>query len=126
MENLFVYGTLMRGQDQEGLVAHLPVQAAFTRGALWRAPAGYPALEFNAGGAQIVGEVLTLPDPSMFIVLDLYEGIADGLYTRTRIPVQTEEGISTAWAYTMNAQQLRRAGCRRMELTDWRKTRRRV
>ena len=119
--HLFVYGTLMRGEEREGIVAHLDTQPAIVRGQLWRAPAGYPALFMDPSGLPIRGELLAIEQPSIFMVLDLYEGIAEGLYNREIIDVQTEKGPTQAWAYTMSRQQLRRAGCRLLKTNDWRK-----
>ncbi len=119
-EHLFVYGTLMRGEEREGIVAHLPNQPAIAMGQLWRAPAGYPALFVDPNGLPIRGELLAIEQPSIFMVLDLYEGVAEGLYTREIIDVQTERGPVQAWAYIMSQQQLRRAGCRFIKTTDWR------
>ena len=119
--HLFVYGTLMRGEEREGIVAHLDMQPAIARGQLWRAPAGYPALFVDPHGLPIRGELLAIEQPSIFMVLDLYEGVAEGLYTREIIEVHTETGPTTAWSYIMSQQQLRRAGCQLLKTTDWRK-----
>ena len=117
---LFVYGTLMRGEEREGIVAHLPAKPAIARGHLWRAPAGYPALLIDSQGLPIRGELLAVEQPSIFMVLDLYEGVAEGLYNREIIDVQTENGSTQAWAYVMTRQQLRRAGCQLLKTMDWR------
>ncbi len=120
MERLFVYGTLMRGEDREGLVVHLQVQAATARGHLWKAAAGYPALVLNPEGPRIAGEVLEVPDPALFHILDLYEGISEDLYERTLIEVETSNGTCEAWAYVMNSLQLKRSKCTPIKRTDWR------
>ena len=119
--HLFVYGTLMRGEEREGIVAHLSMVPAITRGQLWRAPAGYPALFIDPNGHPIRGELLRIEQPSIFMVLDLYEGVAEGLYTREIIDVQTEDGPIQAWAYIMSKKQLRLAGCQAIKTMDWRK-----
>lgn len=120
MEKLFVYGTLMRGEEREGLVVHLQVQTATTRGYLWKAAAGYPALVLHPEGRKIAGEVLALPDPSLFHILDLYEGVSEDLYDRTLIEVETRDGTCEAWAYVMNSLQLKRSKCTPIKTTDWR------
>jgi gamma-glutamylcyclotransferase (GGCT)/AIG2-like uncharacterized protein YtfP len=124
MELLFVYGTLLRGEDREGLVSQFDVRTAVTLGKLWRVPAGYPALQFSMEGKPIAGEVLTLDGPSVLSVLDLYEGVREGLYDRIRLPVQTDKGTEQAWAYVMSSTQLRRAGCVPLKVSDWRHYRR--
>jgi gamma-glutamylcyclotransferase (GGCT)/AIG2-like uncharacterized protein YtfP len=118
--HLFVYGTLLRGEERDGMVLSLPVSPATTVGRLHMVPAGYPALEMAPRGAQISGEVLSLDHPGILTLLDLVEGVADGLYSRVVIPVQTAERTLDAWAYVMGPQQLRRAGCRPLRVRDWR------
>jgi len=117
---LFIYGTLMRGEERDGLVAHLTAHPATVRGNLWRAPAGYPALQMNPNGLDIAGELLVLEQQSILMVLDLYEGVAEGLYTREVIDVSVKGQTESAWAYTMSSLQLRRAGCAPLKATDWR------
>lgn len=119
-EHLFVYGTLLRGEERAGLVSQFEVRPAHTLGELWRAPAGYPALKFHPNGEPIAGELLSLDTPSVLVVLDLYEGVGEGLYSRIKIPVQTNSGTEMAWAYVMSPSQLRDAGCVRLKLSDWR------
>ena len=125
MSQLFVYGTLMRGEEREGLLSHLDVRPATIIGRLWRAPAGYPALELVPNGRPIVGEVLTLDTPSILVALDLIEGVSQGLYHRIETTVQTIEGTEKAWVYVMNASQLRQADCIPLKGNDWRKFRHR-
>lgn len=120
MAHLFVYGTLMRGEERDGMVLSLPVAPATTRGRLHMVPAGYPALELDPKAAEISGELLTLEDPGILTLLDLVEGVAQGLYTRAQIPVWTADGMLEAWAYVMGIQQLRRAACRPLKVKDWR------
>ena len=125
MEYLFVYGTLLRGEERDGFVVHLTVRAGTTRGRLWRAPAGYPVLQVDPEGLDIAGELLTIDDLKTLRVLDLLEGVADGLYSRIRVPVVSDGRTVEAWAYAMDASQLRRTHCTRLELRDWRAFRRR-
>ena len=117
---LFVYGTLMRGEERDGLVAHLSAVPATVRGHLWRAPAGYPALMLDPSGPKIQGELLKLNQESILMVLDLYEGVAEGLYTREIIDVNVNGQNESAWAYTMSRTQLRMAGCQPTKAIDWR------
>ena len=125
MNQLFVYGTLMRGEEREGFLANLTARPATIRGQLWRAPAGYPALLLVDGGAEITGEVVTLDNPAILTALDLIEGTKEGLYTRTVATIQTETGPQQAWVYVMSPLQLRQAACRQTKTTDWRQLTRR-
>ena len=125
MSHLFVYGTLMRGEERDGFVNHLEARQASIMGRLWRAPAGYPALELTDRGIPIAGEILALDTPSILIALDLIEGVSQGLYNRVQATVQTENGHEMAWVYVMNATQLRQASCTPLKGNDWRKFRRR-
>ncbi len=119
-DHLFVYGTLLRGEERDGMVLSLPMVPATTRGRLHMARAGYPALQSDPAADQVKGELLTLEHPGLLTVLDLVEGVADGLYSRTRIPVRTDDGATEAWAYVMDIHQLRRAECRPLKVRDWR------
>ena len=126
MSQLFVYGSLLRGEERDGLVAHLSHRPATTKGKLWRAPAGYPALELDHRAEASKCEVLTLESPAILTVLDMYEGVREGLYDRIKVTIQTPHGEEQAWAYVMNSAQLRRAQCTRLKGSDWRSfTRRR-
>lgn len=125
MEHLFVYGTLLRGEERDGMVLSLPVAPATTRGRLHIAPAGYPALELDPTAQPVSGEVLTLDNLGTLTLLDLVEGVTDGLYSRVLIPVETDDGPDIAWAYVMDQGQLKRAGCRPLKVRDWRSLARR-
>ena len=125
MEKLFVYGTLMRGEERDGLVVHLKAEAATVRGHLWRASAGYPALVLNPQGPKISGEVLDIPNPALFQILDLYEGISEELYHRKLVEKETQNGTCEAWVYVMNSLQLKRSKCTPIKTTDWRTLHRR-
>jgi gamma-glutamylcyclotransferase (GGCT)/AIG2-like uncharacterized protein YtfP len=119
-EHLFVYGTLMRGEERDGLVTHLSVSSASVNGHLWRVPAGYPALQLAHDGPKISGELLKLDQQSILMVLDLYEGVGENVYDRKEIDVSANGTTVRAWAYVMSNPQLRRAGCRPLKSTDWR------
>ena len=117
---LFVYGTLMRGEERDGLVAHLTATPATVRGQLWKAPAGYPALYLDPSGQEITGELLELGTDSILMVLDLYEGVGEGLYSREQAQVFVHGKQEHAWVYVMSRAQLRMAGCRALKTNDWR------
>ena len=121
MTQLFVYGSLLKGEDRDGLVAHLSARPATVPGRLWRAAAGYAALEVDPSGTPIHGEVLSIDKPALLTVLDMIEGTGPGLYSRISLTIQTRHGPEQAWAYVMDASQLRRAGCHRLKVSDWRR-----
>ena len=125
MSSLFVYGTLLRGEERDGFVSHLEARPASITGRLWRVPAGYPALELPPNGVPIKGEVLQLDNPSILVALDLIEGVSQGLYERKQVQVQTAQGHQSAWVYVMNPSQLRQSGCVLLKGNDWRRYSRR-
>jgi len=118
---LFVYGTLMAGQVQEGLLAGLSRVAASTRGTLWDLPAGYPAL--SEGGGEVHGELVHGVDERRLALLDGYEGVDEGLYRRVEIEVRVGLRAEVAWAYVMD--EPRRHGGRQVQSGRWHPTRRR-
>jgi len=99
-KSLFVYGTLRSGEAQHGLVAHLTATDAKTRGTLYHLSAGYPALQLK-GESWVHGQILTAPDPRLLQILDVYEGVHEGLFQR----VTTEALIGLVrhevWVYAM-------------------------
>ena len=127
---LFVYGSLMRGQSADGYLASRRIRPATVRGKLFRAPAGYPALVLDPDGALIHGELVLDPDPGLLMVLDLYEGVRDGLYQR--VPVSAlvraqSEGQQalfappiSAQAYVITRHQARVRQYHPLKTTDWR------
>jgi gamma-glutamylcyclotransferase (GGCT)/AIG2-like uncharacterized protein YtfP len=96
---LFVYGTLMRGGAQAGLVGPARRGPATTRGRLWRMPEGYPAL--SDGDHLVHGEWVEPVSSDVLARLDAYEGVDEGLYARRVIRVQAEDGTFDAWAWVM-------------------------
>lgn len=121
LRRLFVYGSLMRGQPQDGLVTAFPATAATSRGRLYLVPAGYPVLVPDPEGPAIAGELLELSTPAIFRVLDLYEGVNEGLYRRETVRVRCRGRDLEAQAYVLSADQVRRRRLRAIEATDWRK-----
>lgn len=117
---VFVYGTLMRGQPAEGYLAGLKRWPATTTGRLYRAPAGYPALVPEAGGPLVQGEVIRLDGPHRLPVLDLYEGVPEGLYRRARIDVRSMDRPGQAWAWVVDAATARRRRYVALKTGDWR------
>ena len=137
---LFVYGSLMRGQQADGYLADRRIVQATTLGRLYRVPAGYPALVADRSGQPIFGELVLDPTPGLFTVLDLYEGVPNGLYRRELVQVKRlDDGASTspgqqqalfartlrAWAYVVSDSQARARRYHPLDVTDWRKVSRR-
>jgi gamma-glutamylcyclotransferase (GGCT)/AIG2-like uncharacterized protein YtfP len=119
---LFVYGTLMTGASQAGLLAGLGRTTAMVRGSLWSLPAGYPALCLE-GDDRVHGELVDPPSPRLLELLDRYEGVDEGLYRRVRVEVIVGLRPGTAWAWVMDAPRLH--GGRAIPEGRWRAVRRR-
>ena len=127
---LFVYGSLMQGQPADGYLASRRIRPATVRGKLYRAPAGYPALVLDPEGGLIHGELVLDPDPGLLIVLDLYEGVRDGLYQRVPVTARIRTNADgqqalfsppiSAQAYVITAHQARVRRYHPMKATDWR------
>ena len=111
----------MEGEPLHGYLAGLTARPARTRGALYRLPAGYPALVPDAGDGWSLGELVSLPSMSKFSVLDLVEGVNRGLYAREKIPVEWEGQILHAWAYVMSPDQISELDGLLIPSGDWRK-----
>jgi gamma-glutamylcyclotransferase (GGCT)/AIG2-like uncharacterized protein YtfP len=103
---IFVYGTLMAGRAAAGLLGAGERRAATLRGDLFRMPAGYPAVKL--GGMRVVhGELVAVPDPRVFSVLDQYEGVGEGQFRRIRADVVVGLRTLDAWVYVMENPHLR-------------------
>lgn len=85
--DLFVYGTLLRGAPQGGLLSKLSRTDARVSGRLYRMPAGYPALVPESGVGFVYGELISGVDERLFVLLDRYEGVEEGLYVRRELDV---------------------------------------
>lgn len=125
--HLFVYGTLMSGQDNpmQQLLAQGAelVGAGRTRGRLFLVD-GYPGLVDSDNPPEIVaGEVWRLLDPEILRDLDEYEGcLPEGntppLFVRASRTVMIDSGGTlTAWVYIYARST---AGLRRIPSGDWR------
>lgn len=104
MNDLFVYGTLMAGEPQGGLLKRFAREEASVPGRLYRLPQGYPALQpAQVGqGSRVFGELVRGVDPRLIPVLDQYEGVAEGLYRRIRVDVTSGLRTWPAWAWVMD------------------------
>jgi gamma-glutamylcyclotransferase (GGCT)/AIG2-like uncharacterized protein YtfP len=101
MAHLFVYGTLLPGEERWRFLAPFVVGHGLpdtARGDLFDTGLGYPAARFGTAGT-IIGRTVTLlgtSDERALVELDVIEGAVAGLYRRTSIV--TGNG-ATAWAY---------------------------
>jgi gamma-glutamylcyclotransferase (GGCT)/AIG2-like uncharacterized protein YtfP len=116
-EPLFVYGTLLEGESNAGLLAGLARRKATIEGRLWLAPAGYPALVVGSGAA-IAGELVEV-DAGRLAVLDVLEGVPN-LYTRAKHDVQSGRGTISAFVYTVTEREARARSYRPLTTRDWR------
>lgn len=98
--NLFVYGTLRADGPSAGLLARFKRFPAEVCGQLYRMPAGYPALVLG-GAKRVAGEYIEAVDPETLALVDLYEGVADGLYQRVSCEVSIALRRHEAQVYVM-------------------------
>lgn len=117
VEPLFVYGTLLEGGSNAGLLAGLVRRAATIEGKLWMAPAGYPALVVGSGAA-IAGELVEV-DAARLRVLDVLEGVPN-LYARARHDVRTKTGTVSAFVYVVTEREALARAYRPLTTRDWR------
>lgn len=97
---LFVYGTLLSGGTQAALLKGRR-HHAWVFGQLFAMRAGYPALSRD-GSDKVYGQwVDPIPDAHLAL-LDHYEGVHEGLFTREVVRVHTERGTFDAWAWLMD------------------------
>ena len=119
---LFVYGTLMTGGERAELLRGLERRIGSVRGTLFDLPAGYPALVLDGTG-RVHGEVVEAPDARLLALLDLYEGVADGLYDRVSVDAKVGLRTERAWTYVLDAARARNG--RIVRGGRWRSPRRR-
>jgi gamma-glutamylcyclotransferase (GGCT)/AIG2-like uncharacterized protein YtfP len=108
VRQVFVYGTLKRGQSRERCWPHPPtsVEPAWVEGTLFDL-GPYPAL--REGTDRVLGEVWTIAEEHLAKTLrelDEIEGYArrkDDLYLRVKVEYQTLDGkAGTAYTYRYN------------------------
>lgn len=116
-EPLFVYGTLLEGESNAGLLAGVTRKPATIEGKLWMAPAGYPALVVGSG-SPISGELVEV-DAARLKVLDVLEGVPN-LYVRAKHEVRTKSGTVWAFVYVITERDARARGYRPLTTRDWR------
>lgn len=101
LARLFVYGTLMPGEQRwpllEPLTAPGAPEAATAAGRLYRTPYGWPCAVFGQDeDAAVPGVAVTLRDPGRALpVLDEIEGTGTGLFERRLIATTA----GPCWAY---------------------------
>jgi gamma-glutamylcyclotransferase (GGCT)/AIG2-like uncharacterized protein YtfP len=120
---VFVYGSLMEGEKNDGLLTVFKHQPASCLGALYMMPAGYPALVPSKDGRSIKGELIHLPEFRMLRVLDHFERVSQGLYLRQEIRADLGGTVIPAWAYVLTPELARRRRLRKLDVDDWRKLR---
>lgn len=128
MIELFVYGTLMEGEQSGGLLSGCPSTPARARGDLFRLPAGYPAMvplppstPNLHGDTWVHGELRLLEDPRRLSLLDTFEGVDRGLYKRVKIQVNAESRGVWAWTWVMTPEQIRAKGGVKIKGGDWKR-----
>ncbi|CAM5439298.1 hypothetical protein TMEC54S_03211 [Thauera mechernichensis] len=110
IDHVFVYGTLLSGERNAGLIPAQCVKArqpATVAGALFDTGNGYPALALQDGARGVVqGECLQIEDlPALLGTLDRLEGFAGyddpaPLFYRTIVEAKTKgRGAVKAWCY---------------------------
>ena len=113
-----MYGTLLEGEPNAGLLAGLARRTATIEGRLWMAPAGYPALVVEAGAGPIAGEIVDV-DAARLTVLDVLEGVPN-LYARTKHDVHSRGATISAFVYTVTEREARARNYRPLTARDWR------
>lgn len=98
--NLFVYGTLRRDGPSGGVLSRFKRFPGEVCGQLYRMPAGYPALVLG-GAKRVAGEYIEAVDPETLAMVDLYEGVQDGLYERVECEVLIALRRHPAQVYVM-------------------------
>lgn len=101
----FVYGTLLAAERMEAVLAGAAswriVGPAAVGGALYDL-GDYPGMKLGDGADALVPGLLLEIDPegAALSLLDAYEGVGDGLFTRRRIALQRGAAEHrTAWLY---------------------------
>lgn len=101
--HLFVYGTLLAGEANAGLLERLPREAAMARGVLHDC-GDWPAMALGEG--MVHGEVLPWPLERVAALDALEEalphGAPGGAYRRTVLTVRTGRGGLRAYAYVVD------------------------
>ncbi|MBD2871916.1 gamma-glutamylcyclotransferase family protein [Paenibacillus arenilitoris] len=103
MHNVFVYGTLRKGEGNHGLIADAACLAmtASIKGVLIDTGLGYPGL--LEGEGEVAGELYVVSDRHLERLDELEEYFGEGdeenEYDRVEVEVRTDGGSTRAWAY---------------------------
>jgi gamma-glutamylcyclotransferase (GGCT)/AIG2-like uncharacterized protein YtfP len=92
---LFVYGTLMVPALFRAVTGTDPsASPALLRGYARRGVVGknYPVLILEAG-AYVEGKICLDVSDEALALIDVFEGVAEGLYCRSEVTVETSEGV---------------------------------
>jgi gamma-glutamylcyclotransferase (GGCT)/AIG2-like uncharacterized protein YtfP len=96
--NLFVYGTLRRGDVAEDVLHGCDwLGEATVAGVLYDIDGRFPALLLY-GDALVHGELWRCP-AALLPELDAYEGAADGLFRRVGVEVTAGDEAVACWTY---------------------------
>ncbi|URA09689.1 gamma-glutamylcyclotransferase family protein [Thermospira aquatica] len=123
---LFVYGTLLKGEESHNLLENSPLIATgYVKGTLYDLHVGFPALNIEEIQGRVRGEVYEITN-DLLSDLDRYEGCdpddEDALYERKEILFYPDKGSPfSVWCYIMNERQLRRFSCTVISSGNWRK-----
>lgn len=110
MANVFVYGTLRKGESNASLLknAQCIAEQAWTNGILYDTGFGYPAVKKSANG-RVFGELYKVTEQELER-LDQLEGYVPGgennLYERIKMPVFTDRGETEAYVYVAGRKDL--------------------
>ncbi len=118
--HVFVYGTLLGGQDKGDMLARFPRVPATVRGALHKLAGGYPALVPSPEGRPIHGELVTV-HRGVLPVLDLYENVSQGLYRRAAVVATVGDEQIRCLAYVLRPQDVRMRRAPLLDTDDWRR-----
>ena len=107
LQHVFVYGTLLEGEERGWVLDACERRAATVEGVLGDlGDRGYPGL--MPGGGTVHGEVVRLPDDGVLLArLDQIEGMhahgaPNNLYRRGFVRARTDGGPVWAWTYWWN------------------------
>lgn len=132
LSNLFVYGTLMRGEKRFSvLLGRSPscILVAHVRGNLYNL-GSYPGLDLEGDEGTVRGEFIMVPDeqiPTLLHELDHIEGFAGfgtngNLFKRKLVLADVGQGRPRlSWAYIMEGHKGQKieSGCWRVETSRW-------
>ncbi|ALU11847.1 gamma-glutamyl cyclotransferase [Ignicoccus islandicus DSM 13165] len=114
-EFLFTYGTLMRGCPTHDVLVEagavfLATAVTTERHTLYEIKVNderYPALLVNGGEHYVEGELYLIPQSGLE-KLDVYEGVTEGEYIRTKLKVLRKDlnKVVEAFAYVIDPEEL--------------------